>query len=148
MTHDNYNGPERRKSYRPKILSDEEIEMYLKGDRKDIDRLILYSLNRLADVQEQQMQKLDCHQTKEEMWTGVIEQLGGVEGMRDRAKVVNAIIEKANMEAALAQEAKKVFVGTGIKWALRAVIFAATVLFVYYWNGHMPASAHITLPKP
>ena len=148
MTHDNYNGPERRKSYRPKILSDEEIEMYLKGDRKDIDRLILYSLNRLVDVQEQQMQKLDCHQTKEEMWTGVIEQLGGVEGVRDRAKVVNAIIEKANMEAELAQEAKKVFVGTGIKWALRAVIFAATVLFVYYWNGHMPASAHITLPKP
>ena len=148
MTHDNYNGPERRKSYRPKILSDEEIEMYLKGDRKDIDRLILYSLNRLVDVQEQQMQKLDCHQTKEEMWTTAIDQLGGIGGVRDRAKVVNAIIEKANMEAELAQEAKKVFVGTGIKWALRAVIFAAIVLFVYYWNGHMPASAHITLPKP
>ena len=148
MTHDNYNGPERRKSYRPKILSDEEIEMYLKGDRKDIDRLILYSLNRLVDVQEQQMQKLDKHQAKEEMWTTAIDQLGGIDGVRDRAKVVNAIIEKANMEAALAQEAKKVFVGTGIKWALRAVIFAATVLFVYYWNGHMPDSAHITLPKP
>ena len=36
--------------YEPRILSEEEIDVFLKGDPKDVNRIILYSLNRLAAV--------------------------------------------------------------------------------------------------
>ena len=32
---------------KPRILSEEEIELYLRGDRREIDRLILLSINRI-----------------------------------------------------------------------------------------------------
>ena len=32
----------------PRILSEEEVELYLRGDRREIDRLILLSINRIA----------------------------------------------------------------------------------------------------
>ena len=36
--------------YEPHILSEEENVVFLKGDPKDVKRIILYSLNRLTAV--------------------------------------------------------------------------------------------------
>lgn len=62
----------------------------------------------------------------------------------DHRKFHESLIRKADNERELILEAKKKMLG----WGLTALITAVTVLLIYYWNGHMPASAHITLPKP
>ena len=62
----------------------------------------------------------------------------------DHRKFHEALIRKADNERELILEAKKKMLG----WGLTALLTAIGVLIVYYWNGHMPASAHITLPKP
>lgn len=54
-----------------------------------------------------------------------------------------ALLKKAENEAELVMEAKKKLVGLGIP----AIIFAIAVVLVFYWNGHMPEAAHISMPK-
>ena len=47
--------------YPPRVLSEEEIELYINGDRREVDRLILFGLNRLASVIIPHAQKLVRH---------------------------------------------------------------------------------------
>ena len=104
----------------PRVLSDEEIEMYLKGDRRDIDRLILYSLNRLAAV-------LVPHAEKEEEWLEKLNELGGFAKIRERAEVVDSLIEKNNARAMMMNKVSQ----STLTWA---VIAFAGFLLATLWN--------------
>lgn len=79
--------------YSPKIFSQEEIDMFIKGDRGDIDRLLLYSMNRIAAV-------LIPHAEREESFMSLIESTGGMDAVRLRADYVNSLIEKNNKRSA------------------------------------------------
>lgn len=73
----------------PRVLSEDEIRLYLKGDRREIDRLILLSLNRLAA-------NLIPHTRREEEriveQDRMIKSLGGEDAMAKRAKYVDTLI--------------------------------------------------------
>lgn len=73
----------------PRILSDDEIEMYLKGDRREVDRLILFSLNRLAACIVPHAHREEMREQDQKM---LLERLGGVDVMLKRAKFVDASI--------------------------------------------------------
>lgn len=79
--------------YPPRVLSDEEIELYLKGDRREVDRLMLFSLNRLAASL---IPLVDDENTMREK----IAQLGGIEGITARAAYVDSLIKKNSARAA------------------------------------------------
>lgn len=76
-------------AYQPRILSDEEIEMYLKGDRREVDKLILFSINRLAACL---IPHAEREEDREEAQDRLLKSLGGVEMMVKRAKFVDASI--------------------------------------------------------
>ena len=69
------------------ILSDDEVEMYLKGDRREIDRLILLSLNRISRT-------LIAHSSREEKVTAKLDEMGGMEAISERAAYVDTLIER------------------------------------------------------
>lgn len=81
----------------PRVLSDEEIELYLSGDRRDVDRMILFGLNRLAAA-------LLPHVTREAVVMQEIEAIGGMKGIADRAAFVNSLIEKNRARARMMQK--------------------------------------------
>ena len=78
------------------VLSDEEIDLYLKGDRRCIDKLLLTNSNRLTALVLSHMRSEEERNAKEDaIWA----QLGGAEAIKIRAKVVDNIIlsqEKRN----------------------------------------------------
>jgi hypothetical protein len=58
------------------LLSDEEIELYLKGDRRDIDRLMLVSINKLTALIVPRIQFVDELREKERQHQAAIRKLG------------------------------------------------------------------------
>lgn len=100
----------------PRILSAEEIEMYLKGDRQEVDRLILFSLNRLAAT-------LVPHAEREEKAMAEIDRLGGMEAIAARAKYVDAMIARSNAKTLMMTKVSQ----SALTWALIAYLaFLAT----------------------
>ena len=97
--------------FRPRVLSDEEIEMYLKGDAKDVDRLILYSLNRLAAMH------VPCSEKVSAMMVH-FDKLGGMEAVDRRAAFVDALIAKQNERTAMMHKVSS----STIAWALIAFL--------------------------
>ena len=83
------------KDFKPHVLSDEEIDLYLQGDRRDIDRLILFSLNRLAAAHEVQTRQCAVHAAREAEWNSEVEDLGGIDAIKARAKFVNELIQRS-----------------------------------------------------
>ena len=81
--------------YRPHVLSEEEINLYLQGDRREVDRLILYSLNRLAAAHEIQTRECAVHKKRDEDWQEDVERLGGIDKINERAEFVNELIEQS-----------------------------------------------------
>lgn len=85
----------------PRILSEEEIRLYLKGDRREIDRIILLSLNRLAA-------NLIPHTRREEErileQERVIKSLGGEAAMAKRAKYVDSLIVQAEAKTRMMEK--------------------------------------------
>ena len=102
---------EQNPAHEPKIFSDEEIEMFLAGDRRQIDRHILYSLNRLAAV-------LIPHCRREEAVDAHLEGLGGFDAIAARAEYVDSLIKKNNRWA----EAFEKISQSTITWALIAFL--------------------------
>ena len=78
------------------VLSDEEIDLYLQGDRRGIDKLLLTNSNRLTALVLSHMRSEEERNAKEDaIWA----QIGGAEAIKIRAKVVDNIIlsqEKRN----------------------------------------------------
>ena len=78
----------------PRVLTDEEIELYLKGDRREVDRLILLSINRLSAC-------LIPHINSEAEFMAHVKHLGGVEAIRHRAEYVDSLIKKNSARSAM-----------------------------------------------
>ena len=97
--------------YQPRILSAEEIEMYLKGDRQEVDRLILFSLNRLAAT-------LVPHAEREERVMAEIDKLGGMEAIAARAEYVDAMIARSNAKTRMFDKVAQ----SSLAWALIAFL--------------------------
>lgn len=85
-----------KNGYDPHIFSDEEIEMYLKGDRRDIDRLLLYSINRLTSVLIPHAQREDA---RDKAFDITINAIGGAQAIIDRARFVDALAKDAELDA-------------------------------------------------
>lgn len=103
-------------AHEPKIFSEEEIEMFLAGDRRQIDRHILYSLNRLAAV-------LIPHVTRDKEAREKIAEIGGFEAIERRAEFVDSLIKRNNRISLAMEKISQ----SAITWALIAFLgFLAT----------------------
>ena len=118
--------PEELASY---LLSEEEIEFYLKGDRRDVDKLLLKSINRLTAIIVPHAVKED---KRDEAWAMAIERLGGLGKIEERAVYVDALLEKQKARTAAF---RKISESTAL-WALLIVLgFIAKAL----WNSALAA---------
>lgn len=97
--------------YQPRILSAEEIEMYLKGDRQEVDRLILFSLNRLAST-------LVPHAEREEKVMAELDRLGGMDAIAARAEYVDAMIARSKAKTQMIDKVAQ----SSLAWALIAFL--------------------------
>ena len=105
------------------LLSEEEIEFYLNGDRRDIDKLLLKSINRLTSIIVPHVVKDD---KRDEAWAMAIERLGGLGKIEERAVYVDALLEKQKARTAAF---RKISESTAL-WALLIVLgFIAKALW-------------------
>ena len=95
----------------PKVLSSDEIELYLSGDRRQVDRLILTSLNRISTT-------LIDHTTREDGIWNAIDEIGGLVGVRTRAEFIDSLIERNKSRAAAWSKIAQ----SSSTWALVAVL--------------------------
>lgn len=70
-----------------RIYTHEEIELFLRGDRREIDKLILQQINGLAAA-------LTAHIGHENKFINKIDELGGLAAATKRAEWVDAQIER------------------------------------------------------
>jgi hypothetical protein len=107
--------------YAPRILSDEEVEFYLKGERREIDRLLLYSINRISTV-------LVEHVRKQEVQATNLAAIGGYDAIGKRAEYVDSLIEKNKKTIRMMEKVE----GSGMVWAFMAFIgFVAMASWEY-----------------
>lgn len=118
--------PEDLDSY---LLTEEEIELYLKGDRRDIDKLLLKSINKLTSLIVPHALKED---QRDEAWATAIERLGGLHKIEARAAYVDALLEKQKARTAAFRKISE----STVLWALLVV---AGFLFKAVWDAAMAA---------
>ena len=97
------------------LLTEDEIEFYLKGDRRDIDKLLLKSINKLTSLIVPHALKED---QRDEVWAMAIERLGGLQRIEERAAYVDALLEKQKARTAAF---RKISESTAL-WALLIVL--------------------------
>ena len=95
----------------PKVLSTDEIELYLSGDRRQVDRLILTSLNRISAT-------LTAHTHREDGIWDSIDSIGGLAAIKTRADFIDSLIEKNSKRAAAWGKIAQ----PSVTWALVAVL--------------------------
>ena len=95
----------------PKVLSSDEIELYLSGDRRQVDSLILTSLNRISAT-------LIDHTAREKGIWYTVSEVGGLEKIKSRSDFVDSLIAKNNRRA----EAWGKIAQSTTAWALIAVL--------------------------
>lgn len=91
-------------TFEVKIYTPEEIDIFLSGDRREVDRLLLTGLNNIAGV-------LIPHVAKEE---GVFEALGDVDVIRTRSAWIEAQIKKQEKRNQMMQKVTE----STMAWAL------------------------------
>ena len=91
--------------------TDEEIEIILDADRRQVDKFMLHCMNEIKAT-------LVDHTERDNIALSAIESVGGIDGIRARAEYVDALIEKTT---ARAQMMKKVSEST-VTWALIAFL--------------------------
>ena len=91
--------------------TDEEIEIILDADRRQVDKFMLHCMNEIKAT-------LVDHTEREDIVLSAVESVGGIDGIRSRAEYVDALIEKTT---ARAQMMKKVSEST-VTWALIAFL--------------------------
>ena len=69
------------------VYTEQELEIFLNGDRRSVDGLMLRSLNGISAA-------LLTHMEEQEKVTRELQDIGGLEGIRLRAEWVNAQIER------------------------------------------------------
>lgn len=102
-----------------KIYTEEEINVFLEGDRRTIDRLILHSLNNFAVI-------FMAHAQKEE---SIFEAMGSDDEIRIRTKWIDAEIKKKQK---LTEMMDKVItsVGAGVILAFLGFLVHASVSYL------------------
>jgi len=105
-----------KQNFSPRILSEEEIEIILAGERKAIDRHLLTSLNRLADAHYKCVDSINSHQDREEEVVANLERLGGFKSIEERAVFVNSLIERNQRRADMMNKVAQ----SSLTWALLA----------------------------
>lgn len=95
----------------PKILSPDEIELYLSGDRRQVDRLILTSLNRISAT------LIDYTKREDGIWDS-IDEIGGLMSIKTRADFVDSLITRNEKRAAAWGKIAQ----SSAVWALLAVL--------------------------
>ena len=91
--------------------TDEEIDIILDADRRQVDKFMLHCMNEIKAT-------LIDHTERENIVLSAVESVGGIDGIRSRAEYVDALIEKTT---ARAQMMKKVSEST-VTWALIAFL--------------------------
>jgi len=114
-THDDIGSRRFTDTFEPRVLSDEEIEMYLKGDRREVDRLILFSLNRLAACVIPHAKREDERVAESDR---LIESLGGVEAMLKRAKYVDTLVRQSEAKSRMMEKVSQ----SSLTWVLIAFL--------------------------
>ena len=95
----------------PKVLSSAEIELYLSGDRLQVDRLILSSLNRISST-------LIEHTKREDGIWNAIDEIGGLEGVKTKSDFVDSLIDRNKSRAAAWSKIAQ----SSATWALLALL--------------------------
>ena len=98
-------------SFPPHLLSDEEIEMYLKGDRREVDRLILFSINRLTAVILPHAVREDARDAASDK---LLADLGGEDALMRRADFVDSLIENQKAKKRMMEKVSS----STVVWAL------------------------------
>ena len=104
-----------------KVFSEEEIEFFLAGDRRAVDKHILLALNNIVA-------NLASHSASEEIIKQELKAIGGFESIKARAEYVDSIIQRNNKISAMAEKVAQ----SVIIWA---VIAALGMVFVATWDG-------------
>ena len=95
----------------PKVLSTDEMDLYISGDRRQVDRLILTSLNRISSALIEHIKREDG------VWNS-IDDIGGLGGVKVRADFVDSLIRRNNRRAAAWDKIAQ----SSAVWALMAVL--------------------------
>jgi len=106
---------EDKMEFPPHVLNDEEIEMYLRGDRREIDRLMLLSINRLTACLLPHTAREDARDAEQ---AELLRRLGGLEAMEDRARFVDALIQKQSLRNQMMEKVSQ----SSLTWALIAFL--------------------------
>lgn len=99
------------KPSQPRVLTEGEIEMYLKGEHREINRLILLTLNDIAIC-------FAHHTTEQDKVTSELEHVGGIQGIKERAAFVNSLIAKNRVRTAMMEKVSQ----SSLTWALLAFL--------------------------
>ena len=125
-------------NFQPRILSHEEIEMYVKGNREEVDRLILFSLNRISSV-------LIPHAQREDAMMSRMEQIGGFDAITKRAEYVDELITKSKSRTKMMDKVNQ----SAVTWALIAFLgFLAHAVWQDVIEAIRTASAATKVLKP
>jgi hypothetical protein len=108
----------------PHILSEAEIDLYLKGDRREVDRLLLYSINRVSAALMDHMQLEDARESR-------MERIGGFDSVVVRAKFVDAMILRNEKHVRMMEKVE----GSSYLWALIVFLgFVGVAIWEYVKN--------------
>ena len=108
-----------------KVYSAEEIEMFLKGDRREVDRLMIHSLNNLASV-------MIPHMAQED---DVFKALGDPDVIRSRSAWIEAQIKKQEKRNRMMDKVTE----STLLWALPLFVL---ILFVWFGDSILDAARH------
>ncbi len=91
--------------------SDEEIEIILDADRRQVDKFMLHCMNEIKAT-------LVDHAERGNIVLAAVESVGGIEMIRSRAEYVDALIEKTNSRTAMMRKVSE----STVTWALIAFL--------------------------
>ena len=91
--------------------SDEEIEIILDADRRQVDKFMLHCMNEIKAT-------LVDHTEREAIVVASIESVGGIKMIKSRAEYVDALIAKTNSRAAMMRKVSE----STVTWALIAFL--------------------------
>ena len=110
----------------PKTYTPEEIELLLKGSDREIDRLILHSLNSITQV-------LIPH-------VAILSEMGTAETIRLRSDWIDAQITKQEKRSKMMDRV----IESALIWALP---LACLLLFVWFGDALLDAARHVLTKK-
>jgi len=91
--------------------SDEEIEIILDADRRQVDKFMLHCMNEIKAT-------LVDHTERENIVLAAVESVGGIEGIKARASYVDALIKKADARTMMMTKVSE----STVTWALIAFL--------------------------